>query len=82
MKLAFLKQANTDISRMAEVIGVPETQLRFVINTSSGMGVMKCGNVVISFDNIIEKGIDLFNLYNTNIHEIIENSRLSRLSKP
>ena len=57
--------------RMAEVIGVSEAQLRFVTNTSSGMGLMKCGNVVIPFDNTIEKGTDLYNLYNTNIHEKI-----------
>ena len=54
---------------MAEVIGVSEAQLRFVTNTQSGMGLMKCGNVVIPFDNQIEKGTDLYNLYNTNIHE-------------
>ena len=69
--VALLKQANTDSSRMAEVIGVSEAQLRFVTNTSSGMGLIKCGNVVIPFDNTIEKGTDLYNLYNTNIHEKI-----------
>ncbi len=69
--VALLKQANTDSSRMAEVIGVSEAQLRFVTNTSSGMGLVKCGNVVIPFDNTIEKGTDLYNLYNTNIHEKI-----------
>ena len=69
--VALLKQANTDSSKMAEVIGVSEAQLRFVTNTQSGMGLMKCGNVVIPFDNTIEKGIDLYNLYNTNIHEKI-----------
>ena len=31
--VALLKQANTDSSKMAEVIGVSETQLRFVTNT-------------------------------------------------
>lgn len=70
--VALLKQADTDSSRMAEVIGVSEAQLRFVTNTSSGMGLMKCGNVVIPFDNTIEKGTDLYNLYNTNIHEKIQ----------
>lgn len=69
--VALLKQANTDSSRMAEVIGVSEAQLRFVTNSSSGMGLMKCGNVAIPFDNTIEKGTDLYNLYNTNIHEKI-----------
>ena len=74
--VALLKQANTDSSRMAEVIGVSEAQLRFVTNTSSGMGLMKCGNVVIPFDNTIEKGTDLYNLYNTNIHEKIQMQKM------
>ena len=67
--VALLKQANTDSSRMAEVIGVSEAQLQYVSNARSGMGLMKCGNVVIPFDNTIEKGTELYNLYNTNIHE-------------
>ena len=32
--VALLKQANTDSSKMAEVIGVSEAQLRFVTNTA------------------------------------------------
>ena len=70
--VALLKQANTDSSKMAEVIGVSEAQLRFVTNTASGMGLIKCGSVVIPFDNQISKDTDLYRLYNTNIHEIIE----------
>ena len=53
--VALLKQANTDSSKMAEVIGVSEAQLRFVTNSQSGMGLLKCGNVVIPFDNQIER---------------------------
>ena len=65
------KYYNTDSSKMAEVIGVSEAQLRFVTNTSSGMGLIKCGSVVIPFDNQISKDTDLYKLYNTNIHEKI-----------
>lgn len=73
--VALLKQANTDSSKMAEVIGVSEAQLRFVTNTASGMGLIKCGSVVISFDNQISKDTDLYKLYNTNIHELIEQKK-------
>ena len=69
--VALLKQANTGSSKMAEVIGVSEAQLRFVTNTASGMGLIKCGSVVIPFDNQISKDTDLYRLYNTNIHEKI-----------
>lgn len=54
-----------------EAIGVSEAQLRFVTNTASGMGLIKCGSVVIPFDNQISKDTDLYRLYNTNIHEKI-----------
>ena len=57
---------------MAEVIGVSESQLRFVTNTSSGKGLLKCGSVVLPFDNQVSKDTDLYKLYNTNIHEIAE----------
>lgn len=57
--VALLKQANTDSSKMAEVIGVSEAQLRFVTNTASGMGLIKCGSVVIPFDNQISKDTGL-----------------------
>jgi len=73
--VALLKQANTDSSKLAEVIGVSDAQLRFVTNTSSGMGIIKCGSVVIPFDNTISKDTDLYKLYNTNIHEKIAEQR-------
>ena len=37
----------------------------------SGMGLLKCGNVVIPFDNQISKDTSLYKLYNTNLHEKI-----------
>ena len=57
--------------KMAEVVGISPAQLRYVTNTLSGMGLIKCGTVVIPFDNQISKETDLYKLYNTNIHEKI-----------
>ena len=61
--VALLKQANTDSSKMAEVIGVSDAQLRFVTNSQSGMGLLKSGNVVIPFDNQIERIRDFIYLF-------------------
>lgn len=55
--VTLLKQANTDSSKMAEDIGVSEAQLRFVTHTAPEMGLIKCGSVVITFDNQISKDI-------------------------
>lgn len=35
------------------------------------MGLIKCGSVVVPFDNTISKDTALYKLYNTNIHEKI-----------
>lgn len=77
--VALLKQANTDSSKLAEVIGISEAQLRFVTNTSAGMGLIKCGSVVIPFDNTISKNTELYKLYNTNIHEKIAEEKAKKM---
>ena len=73
--VVLLKQANPDSAKMSEIIGVSDAQLRFVTNAQSGTGLIKCGNVVIPFDNTISKDTDLYKLYNTNLHEKIEEER-------
>ena len=69
--VVLLKQSNPDSSKISEVIGVSDAQLRFVNNSQSGMGILKCGNAVIPFDNQIGKDTSLYKLFNTNIHESI-----------
>ena len=60
------------------MIGISEAQLRFVTNTSAGMGLIKCGSVVIPFDNTISKDTELYKLYNTNIHEKIAEEKAKK----
>lgn len=67
--VGLMKQANTDSRKQAEVIGISEAQIRYVTNTQSGMGLIKHGNEVVSFDNTIRKDCDLYRLYSTNLHE-------------
>ena len=69
--IVLLKQSNIDSAKLAEVLGVSDAQLRFVNNSPSGTGLIKCGSVVVPFDNTIAKDTDLYKLYNTNIHEKI-----------
>lgn len=74
--VVLLKQSNVDSAKLAEAIGVSDAQLRFVSNSSSGTGLLKCGSVVIPFDNRISKDTDLYRLYNTNLHEKIAEGAL------
>ena len=50
-----MRKEHITVTNNSEVIGVSEAQLRFVTNTASGMGLIKCGSVVIPFDNQISK---------------------------
>ena len=38
------------MKRVYIFIGVSDAQLRFVTNSQFGMGLLKCGNVVMPFD--------------------------------
>ncbi len=69
--VVLLKQSNVDSAKLAETVGVSDAQLRFVSNSSSGTGLLKCGSIVIPFDNQISKDTELYRLYNTNLHEKI-----------
>lgn len=74
--VVLLKQSHTDSAKMAEVIGVSEAQLNFVNNCLPGTGLLKCGTVVIPFDNAIKKESPIYKLYNTNLHEKIAQANL------
>jgi type IV secretory pathway VirB4 component len=80
--VALLKQSNIDSAKLSEVIGVSDAQLRFVNNSPSGTGLIKCGSVVIPFDNTIGKDTALYQLYNTNIHEMAEEHRKEAKNPP
>lgn len=78
--VVLLKQATTDSMKMVEAIGLSEAQLQFVSNAPAGTGIIKCGPVVIPFDNRIAKDTQLYRLYNTNIHEQIAENRKSTMA--
>lgn len=45
------------------------------------MGLIKCGSVVVPFDNTISKDTGLYKLYNTNINERIEMAEKEKTTK-
>lgn len=70
--VVMLKQSNPDADRVEEVLGISETQLRFVTNSPVGTGLFKSGAVVVPFDNQIGKDTEIYRLVNTNIYEKFE----------
>ena len=70
--VALLKQAPTDSQKLAKVIDISEAQLKYVVNSPSGMGLIKHGSIVVPFDNRIDHDNDLYKLFSTNLQEKIE----------
>ena len=70
--VALLKQAPTDSQKLAKVIDISEAQLKYVVNSPSGMGLIKHGSIVVPFDNLIDHDNDLYKLFSTNLQEKIE----------
>ena len=73
--VVIMKQSGTDSEKMEEVLNVSAEQLRYVMNSPAGTGLIKCGSVIIPFDNQIGKNTELYKIYNTNIHEKIEEKK-------
>lgn len=68
--IALMKQADIDQVELSKVAGIPQSQLRYVNNASSGTGVIRHGGIVVPFDNRMEKQQNpLYTLFNTNLHE-------------
>lgn len=67
--IVLLKQSATDTEMLSEVLHISEAQLKYAENNPSGTGIMKHGNIVVPFDNRIEKNTKLYRLFNTNPHE-------------
>lgn len=66
----FLKQAVPDaqsIVKNSECIS--QAMTKYLINAQKGCGLIKFGNVVIPFDNHIDKKSPIYDIYNTNFHE-------------
>ncbi|MEE0885243.1 MAG: hypothetical protein U0L59_08480 [Faecalimonas sp.] len=70
-----LNQSNPDAVRIEETLGISKTQLRFVSNSPIGTGLLKCGAVVVPFDNQIGKDTEIYKLVNTNIYEKFEEAK-------
>lgn len=75
--VVLLRQSVTDSKKLAEVLSISEAQLKYVVNSPAGTGLLKHGNTVVPFDNRIDKDTKLYQLFNTNIHEIIHQDNVA-----
>ena len=70
-----LNQSSKDIEKITEALEISPEQLNYVIDSPSGTGLLRFGKKIVPFDNTVEKGSELYNLYNTNMYEKMEKSK-------
>lgn len=70
--VVLLRQSVPDSKKLAEVLNISEAQLKYVVHSQSGTGLLKHGNSIVPFDNRISKESGLYRLFNTNLHEMAE----------
>lgn len=71
-----LNQSNKNIEKITEALEISPEQLNYVIDSPSGTGLLRFGKNIVPFDNTVEKGSELYNLYNTNMYEKMEKNKV------
>lgn len=66
-----MKQNDAAERKLIEEVGLPPEMLKYVLNEAHpGRGLISCGNVTIPFDASLTKNTPLYDLINTNFHEM------------
>lgn len=68
--MMLLNQGSLDKDVLRGVFEVSNAQLSYVNGVERGTGLLKFGSKIIPFDNTVEKESRLYQLFNTNFHEI------------
>jgi type IV secretory pathway VirB4 component len=64
-----LEQGTIDKANLFEIFEVSNAQLKYVNGVEPGTGLIRFGKKIIPFDNVMEKGSKLYELFNTSFHE-------------
>lgn len=63
--LVMLNQAATDRDELAKLLSISENQLSHITNVPAGHGLIRCGGVIVPFENSFPKGTKLYTLMST-----------------
>lgn len=67
--IVMLKQEMYDRQKLEEMFNLSDTQLEYVTNSEKGKGLIKHGNSILPFENVIPDDNALYNLMSTNPNE-------------
>ena len=70
-----LNQSDIELELLHRTLGISDTLLEYVHNVPPGCGLLKFGDKYIPKDNRLDKESKLYQLFNTNFHEKVEEKR-------
>lgn len=70
--IIMLKQAKSDLDEVSELFGLSYQQEKQLVNPQKGAGLLKAGNAIVPFSNIIEKDTKFYDLVTTDPDDMIE----------
>ena len=68
--MLLLDQGTMDREAVEDLFSISAEQLACVNGADPGMGLIRFGDKIVPFDNTMKKDSDLYQLFNTNFHEI------------
>ncbi len=68
--ISLLNQADAEAEILGQVLGISDPLLAYVHNSERGCGLLKFGDVFIPKDNRLPKDSVMYQLFNTDFHEI------------
>ena len=69
-----LDQGVMDRQTVEQLFEVSETQIGYINGAKKGGGLIRFGKKIVPFDNTVKKESELYRLFNTDFHEIVQNS--------
>lgn len=73
--IVLLKQGEMDMEVISRVLNLSDNVLDYVVGADKGCGVIKFGTKVIPFSNVIPKELALYELVNTDFHEMADRKK-------
>lgn len=70
-----LNQGSCDRDSVMDLFKLSETQMKYIDGANPGTGLVFFDNKVVPFDNTIPKDNILYQMFNTNLHELAEQEK-------
>lgn len=70
--MVLLDQGKMDRGSVADLFSVSAEQIACVNGADKGTGLIRFGEKIVPFDNTVKKDCELYQLFNTNFHELVE----------